>query len=175
MYFLRKLSHIAPAVGRGAVVAVMAFVGLALAPQSAFSQGAAKSKSTAYGQWRLLCQKKACAVIHRGTRAVLVFGYNTSDGKLVMQVRLPPDAAENKPMVLRLHKSGALLHLQVGGCSQAYCTAVAAADRTSQVIQIFKKEAGGSMAYQLGQQLQIEVFSLRGFDKAIAELAKRKP
>ena len=53
--------------------------------------------------------------------------------------------------------------------------AVAAAGRTGQVINLFKKEVSGSMAYQLGQQLQIEVFSLRGFSKAMDELAKRKP
>lgn len=169
-----KIRRIVSIFGGGAVLAVMALIGLALAPQSASAQGAS-TKSKAFNQWRLICREKACAAAHRGTRAVLIFGYNTSDGKLVMQVRLPPDAAENKPMVLRLHKSGALLHLRVDACGKAYCTAAAAADRTSQVIKLFKKEASGSMAYQLGQQLQIEVFSLRGFSKAMAELGKRKP
>jgi len=167
--------RIASLFGRVAAIAVVSLAGLALAPQHASAQGAAKPKSTAYGQWRLICKEKACAAAHRGTRAVLIFGYNAKDGQLVMQVRLPPDAAENKPMVLRLHKSGALLHLHVDGCGQAYCTAVAAAGRTGQVINLFKKEVSGSMAYQLGQQLQIEVFSLRGFSKAMDELAKRKP
>lgn len=161
--------------GYGAVVAVAALAGLAFAPHQASAQEAVKPKSTAYGQWRLICKDKACAAAHRGTRAVLIFGYNAADGKLVMQVRLPPDAAENRPMVLRLHKSGALLHMHVDGCGQAYCTAIAAAGRTGQVINLFKKEVSGSMAYQLGQQLQIEVFSLRGFSKAMDELAKRRP
>jgi len=161
--------------GHGALVAIVALAGLALTPQSASAQGGASTKSKAFNQWRLLCREKACAAAHRGTRAVLIFGYNTSDGKLVMQVRLPPDSAENKPMVLRLHKSGALLHLNVDACGKAYCTAAAAAGRTSQVIKMFKKEVSGSMAYQLGQQLQIEVFSLRGFAKALDELAKHKP
>lgn len=159
---------------RAAAAAVVALAGLALTPHSVWAQGAA-TKSKAFNQWRLICKDKACAAAHRGTRAVLIFGYNASDGKLVMQVRLPPEASENRPMVLRLHKSGALLHLRVDACGKAYCTAAAAADRTSQVANLFKKEVSGSMAYQLGQQLQIEVFSLRGFSKAMDELAKRKP
>lgn len=170
-----KIRRIMSMFGRAAAVAVIALTGLALAPQSALAQGGVSTKSKAFNQWRLICKDKACAAAHRGTRAVLIFGYNASDGKLVMQVRLPPEAAENRPMVLRLHKSGALLHLRVDACGQAYCTAVAAADRTPQVIKMFKKEVSGSMAYQLGQQLQIEVFSLRGLAKALDELAKRKP
>ncbi len=169
-----RIPLVASFFGRGAAIAVVALAGLALTPQSASAQGAT-TQSKAFNQWRLICQNKACAAAHRGTRAVLIFGYNASDGKLVMQVRLPPEASENKPMVLRLHKSGALLHLRVDACGKAYCTAAAAADRTSQVANLFKKEVSGSMAYQLGQQLQIEVFSLRGFSKAMAELAKRKP
>jgi len=78
-------------------------------------------------------------------------------------------------MAIRLHKSGALLQLRVGGCTKAYCTAAAAADKTEQVIQIMSKEASGTIGYQLGQQMQLEVFSLKGFNKAIAELRKRKP
>ncbi len=169
-----RIPFIAPLFRRGVGVAIVALAGLVLTPHSVSAQGV-PAKSKAFNQWRLICKDKACAAAHRGTRAVLIFGYNSSDGKLVMQVRLPPEAPENKPMVLRLHKSGALLHLRVDACGKAYCTAAAAADRTSQVANLFKKEVSGSMAYQLGQQLQIEVFSLRGFSKAMAELAKRKP
>ena len=170
-----RIPRIASVFGRGAALAVVALAALAMTPQSASAQGGTSTKSKAFNQWRLICKDKACAAAHRGTRAVLIFGYNASDGKLVMQVRLPPESAENKPMVLRLHKSGALLHLRVDACGKAYCTAAAAADRTTQVANLFKKEVSGSMAYQLGQQLQIEVFSLRGFSKAMDELAKNKP
>ena len=37
------------------------------------------------------------------------------------------------------------------------------------------KETSGTLGYQLGQQMQLEVFSLKGFNKAIAELRKRAP
>ena len=50
-----------------------------------------------------------------------------------------------------------------------------AADKTEQVIQVMSKETSGTLGYQLGQQMQLEVFSLKGFNKAIAELRKRAP
>ncbi len=175
MDFSPKTRRTASRVGLGTLAAIAALVGLAATSQSAFAQGAAGSKPAGYNEWRLLCREEACAAAHRGTRAVILFGYNRSDGKMVMEVRLPPDAAENRPMALRLHRSGAIMHLRVDSCNQAYCRAAAAADRTAQVIDLLKKEKGGSMAYQLGQQLQIEVFSLSGFAKTMDELAKRKP
>ena len=146
-----------------------------LGPQTGVAQGQAKQKSIAFEQWRLICRNAACAIAHQGVRTVVIFGFNKSDGKLVMQVRVPPEASENRPMALRLHKSGTLLHLRVDSCRKEFCSAAAAADRTRQVIDLFSKESSGTVAYQLGQQLQIEVFSLRGFSKAMAELAKRKP
>ena len=108
-------------------------------------------------------------------RGVILFGYNASDGSMVMQVRLPPEAPQGRPVAIRLHKSGSVLQLRVGGCQQTFCTAAAAADKTQQVVQLMAKEASGTLGYQLGQQMQIEVFSMVGFTKAYAELLKRKP
>ena len=130
---------------------------------------------TTYGNWHLLCNGPNCAIATNAVRGVLVFGFNSSNGSMVMQVRLPTESPEGRPVAIRLHKSGTLLQLRVGACDQTYCAASAAADKTGQVVDLFAKEASGTLGYQLAQQMQLEVFSLNGFGKAIAELRKRQP
>ena len=168
---------------RGLFYAAAVLSLLLLSPLEAAAQGKPAQapntgpdvKRTTFDSWHLLCQGQSCAVATNAVRGVLVFGYNASDGSLVMQVRLPTDSPEGRPMAIRLHGSGALLQLRVGGCEKTYCTAAAAADKTEQVIQLLSKESSGTIGYQLGQQMQLEVFSLKGFTKAMAELRKRKP
>lgn len=132
-------------------------------------------KRTTFDRWHLLCQGTSCAIATNAVRGVLLFGYNASDGKMVMQVRLPTEAPQGRPVAVRLHKSGSVLQLRVGGCQKTFCTAAAAADKTQQVVKILSKEASGTLGYQLAQQMQLEVFSLVGFNKAYAELLKRRP
>ena len=132
-------------------------------------------KRTTFGNWHLLCNGPNCAIATNAVRGVLVFGFNSSDGSLVMQVRLPTDSPEGRPVAIRLHKSGTLLQLRVGACDQSYCAASAASNKTGQVVDLFTKEASGTLGYQLAQQMQLEVFSLNGFSKAMAELRKRQP
>jgi invasion protein IalB len=169
------------AMGRRAVLGVAAALTLLLSPVAASAQDKALPnagpgvKQTTYDSWHLLCQGTSCAAATNAVRAVILYGYNVSDGTLVMQIRLPTDAAEGRPMAIRLHTSGALLQLRVGGCAKSYCIAAAATDKTEQVIKIMSKETSGTLGYQLGQQMQLEVFSLKGFNKAIAELRKHKP
>jgi invasion protein IalB len=151
---------------------------LLLSPVGAQAQApntGAGVKKTTYDNWHLLCQGASCAAATNATRAVVLFGYNTKDKNLVMQLRLPTDAPAGRPVAIRLHGTGALLQLRVSGCTKTYCTAAAAADKTEQVIKILAKESSGTVGYQLGQQMQLEVFSLKGFTKAISELRKRKP
>jgi invasion protein IalB len=132
-------------------------------------------KRTTFDGWQLLCKNQSCAATTTAVRAVIVFGYAASDKTMVMQVRLPTDAPEGRPVAIRLHKSGTVLQLRVGNCSKVYCLAAAAADKIDQVIEVLGKETSGTLGYQLGQQMQLEVFSLKGFTKAISELRKRKP
>ena len=132
-------------------------------------------KRTTFDRWHLLCKGNSCAIATTAVRGVIVFGYNASDGKMVMQVRLPTDAPEGRPVGIRLHKSGSVLQLRVNGCQKTFCAAPAAADKTQQVVQLLSKESSGTLGYQLGQSMQIEVFSLVGFNKAYGELLKHKP
>jgi len=171
----------AGAAGRRAIFGAAAALALLLSPVAAVAQNKAPPptgpgvKRTTYDNWHLLCQGSSCAAATTAVRAVIVYGYNVSDGSLVMQIRLPTDAPEGRPMAIRLNTSGSLLQLRVGGCTQTYCTAAAAADKTEQVIKLMSKESSGIIGYQLGQMMQLEVFSLKGFTKAISELRKRKP
>lgn len=132
-------------------------------------------KRQGFGQWNLVCQGPNCAIATHAVRAAIVFGYNAGDGALAMQVRLPTDAPQGRPVALRLHKSGAVLNLRVTDCQKTFCTAAAAIGKTEQVIDLFSKEAGGTVGYQLAQDMQLEVFSLNGFVKAMEELRKTKP
>jgi invasion protein IalB len=132
-------------------------------------------KRTTFDRWHLLCQGKSCAIATTAVRGVIVLGYNASDGKMVMQVRLPTAAPEGRPVAIRLHKSGSVLQLRVNGCQKTFCAAPAAADKTQQVVKMLAKETSGTLGYQLGQDMQIEVFSLVGFNKAYSELLKRRP
>jgi invasion protein IalB len=171
----------ARATGRRVVLGAAAALALLLTPVVAGAQDKQPPhtgpgvKRTTYDNWSLLCQGNNCAAATNAVRAVIVFGYNLTDGKLVMQIRVPKDAPDGRPLAIRLHTSGALLQLRVGGCNERYCTAAGAADKTEQVIQVMSKESSATVGYQLGQQMQIEVFSLKGFNKAIAELRKRAP
>ena len=131
-------------------------------------------KRASYGQWDLLCQGETCAVAHRAVRAVLVFG-NSSQGTMAMEIRLPTDAPQGRPVAMRLHKSGAVLNLRVNDCFKTFCRALAAGGKTDQVVSLFSKEASGTLGYQVGQDMQLEVFSLNGFAKAIDELRKIQP
>ena len=132
-------------------------------------------KRQGIGQWNLICQGPNCAIATHAVRAAIVFGFNAGDGALAMQVRLPTDAPQGRPVALRLHKSGAVLNLRVTDCQKTFCTAAAAIGKTEQVIDLFSKEAGGTVGYQLAQDMQLEVFSLNGFVKAMEELRKTKP
>jgi len=167
--------------GRRIVLGAAAALALLLSPVAAGAQTTEPPhtgpgvKRTTYDAWSLLCQGNNCAAATNALRAVIVFGYNLSDGKLVLQIRVPKDAPEGRPLAIRLHNSGALLQLRVSGCNDRWCTAAGAADKTEQVIQVMSKETSGTLGYQLGQQMQLEVFSLKGFNKAIAELRKRAP
>lgn len=169
------------AAGRGIALGAAAALALLLSPVAAVAQDKAPPntgpgvKRTTFDNWSLLCQGNNCAAATNAVRAVIVFGYNLADGSLVMQIRLPTDAPEGRPLAIRMHNSGALLQLRVSGCTERYCTAAGAADKTEQVIQVMSKETSGTVGYQLAQQMQLEVFSLKGFNKAIAELRKRKP
>jgi len=170
----------ARAVGCRAVLGAAAALALLLSPVAAGAQNKAPSKGakvteTTFDNWRLICNGSSCAAVTRGVRAIIVFGYNAADGKMVMQIRLPTDAPERRPLAIRLHKSGMLLQLSVGGCNKKYCTAAGAPSKTEQVVAVMSKEQSGTIGYQLGQQMQLEVFSLKGFNKTIAELRKRKP
>jgi invasion protein IalB len=136
--------------------------------------GAQPTKRGSYGAWDLLCQGQTCAIAHRTVRAVLVFG-NSSDGGMAMEIRLPTDAPQGRPVAMRLHKSGTVLNLRVNDCFPTFCRALAAGSKTEQVIELFSKEPGGTLGYQLAQDMQLEVFSLNGFTKAIEELRKLKP
>lgn len=131
-------------------------------------------KRQGFGRWNLICQGSKCAIATHAVRAAIVFGFNASDGALVMQVRLPTDAPEGRPVALRLHKSGTVLNLRVNGCQKTYCAAAAAVGKTEQVVALFSKEASGTLGYQLAQDMQLEVFSLNGFVKAMEELRKIK-
>ena len=132
-------------------------------------------KTKAFGKWNIYCRNKKCALAQHTQRAIMVFGFNASDGALVMQVRVPPDAPVNRPLALRLHKSGALLHLRVNSCNNQLCVASAVPKKTKQVIDLFSKESSGTLAYQLAQTMMIEDFTLKNFSKAIAELQKSRP
>lgn len=129
-------------------------------------------KAKTFGKWSLYCRQKNCAIAHRTKAAIMIFGFNKSDGALVMQVRVPNDVPENRPMALRLHKSGALLHLVVSNCNIKFCVASAKPSKTDQAIKYFAKEKSGTLAYQMAQTMMIEDFSLTGFNKAIAALRK---
>ena len=160
---------------RWAMIVIAAAALVAVTPQTVPAQQGKPEAGKVFKYWRLICQDGNCAIAHRMVRAVMLFGYNAADGSLALQVRVPPDAPVNRPMALRLHKSGALLHLQVETCRRQHCVASAARDRVQTVIDVFAKENAGTLAYQLGQQLQMEVFSLRGFNDAIKELQTRAP
>jgi len=169
--------------GQRRLLLAAAAISVLLLPIQAFAQGkpaqapntGPEVKRTTYDRWHLLCNTKSCAVATTAVRGVILFGYNASDGALVMQVRLPPQAPDGRPVGIRLHKSGTVLQLRVSGCQKTFCAAAAARDKTEQVIQLFSKEVSGTLGYQLGQQMQIEVFSLAGFNKALSELRKRAP
>jgi invasion protein IalB len=163
--------------GRRAALGAAAALALLAAPVAANAQqqAAPPVKRTAFDNWYVQCRGNTCAAATQATRAVVLFGYNVKDGSLVMQVRLPTDAPAGRPMAIRLHKSGALLHFSVNACAKTYCLAAAAPDKTEKIIQLLSKEPSGTLGYQLGQQLQLEVFSLKGFTKAITELRKHKP
>ena len=137
------------------------------------SQPAVKTKS--FGKWNIYCRDKKCALAQHTKKAILVFGFNATDGALVMQVRVPAEAPENRPMAIRLHKSGALLHLRIDTCAGGLCVASTAPKKTDQVIKLFSKENSGTVAYQLAQTLMIEDFTLKNFNRAIAELKKIGP
>jgi invasion protein IalB len=161
---------------RGVLLA--AAVPLLLAGQ-AFAQAqkpaaAAPTKRGSFGEWDLLCQGQTCAIAHRAVRAVIVFG-NSSDGSMAMEIRLPTDAPQGRPVALRLHKSGTVLNLRVNDCFPTFCRALAAGGKTDEVIALFSKEPSGTLGYQLAQDMQLEVFSLNGFAKAVEELRKLKP
>ena len=139
------------------------------------SQSTPAVKTKAFGKWNIYCRDQKCALAQHTQRAIMVFGFNASDGALVMQVRVPPDAPVNRPLAIRLHKSGALLHLRVTKCSNQLCVASAIPKKTQQVIDLFSKENSGTLAYQLAQTMMIEDFTLKNFNKAIAELQKNRP
>lgn len=168
--------HQARRAGMRRLIAGTALALLALAgPAAAQAPGQAPGKTVAYGSWELVCQTQGCAIAQRSVRAVIIFGFNTSNGELVMQVRLPPDAPQGRPVAIRTHKSGTTLHLRVTGCEKTFCVASAAPDKLDQVIALFAKEDGGTLGYQLAQQMQLEVFSLSGFPRALEELRKTAP
>ena len=101
------------------------------------AQSAPAVKTKAFGKWNIYCRDQKCALAQHTQRAIMVFGFNASDGALVMQVRVPPDAPVNRPLAIRLHKSGALLHLRVTKCSNQLCVASAVPKKTKQVIDLF--------------------------------------
>ena len=148
--------------------------GQAFAQAQKPAAGAQPTKRGSYGEWDLLCQGQTCAIAHRAVRAVMVFG-NSSDGSMAMEIRLPTDAPKGRPVALRLHKSGTVLNLRVNDCFPTFCRALAAGGKTGQVIELFSKEPSGTLGYQLAQDMQLEVFSLNGFVKAVEELRKIKP
>lgn len=171
------------AAGLRALAGAIAVASLLFAPVAATAQQkpaqAPKAgpgvKRTTFDRWHLLCQGQSCAIATNAVRGVIIFGYNASDGSLVMQVRLPTDAPEGRPIAIRLHKSGTVLQLRVSTCQKTFCAAAAARDKTTQVVALLTKETSGTLGYQLGQTMQLEVFSLVGFNKAYSELLKRKP
>ncbi len=168
---------IATAARRGVLLAAalpLFLGGQALAQAQKPAAEAQPVKRGTYGAWDLLCQGQTCAIASRAVRAVLVFG-NSSDGKLAMEIRLPTDAPQGRPVAMRLHKSGTVLNLRVNDCFPTFCRALAAGGKTDQVIEIFSKEPGGTLGYQMAQDMQLEVFSLNGFPKAVEELRKIKP
>jgi invasion protein IalB len=131
---------------RGALLA--AAVPLLLAGQ-AFAQAqkpaaAAATKRGSFGEWDLLCQGQTCAIAHRAVRAVIVFG-NSSDGSMAMEIRLPTDAPQGRPVALRLHKSGTVLNLRVNDCFPTFCRALAAGGKTDEVIALFSQEPSGTL------------------------------
>jgi invasion protein IalB len=144
-------------------------------PAAAQAAAQAPGKTVAYGVWELVCQTQGCAIAQRSVRAVMIFGFNTSNGILVMQVRLPTDAPQGRPVAIRTHKSGTMLHMRVTSCEKTFCVASAAPDKMDQVIALFSKEDGLTLGYQLAQQMQLEVFSLAGFPRALEELRKSAP
>ena len=152
------------------VIAMLPIHGKAQTQPPSPSPPTAKAKT--FGQWSLYCRQKNCAIAHRTKAAIIIFGFNKSDGALVMQVRVPKDSPENRPMAVRLHKSGALLHLRVSTCNIKFCVASAKPDKTLQAIKYFAKENSGTLAFQMAQTMMIEDFSLTGFNKAIAALRK---
>lgn len=159
------------------VAAAVSLLLLLLLPGRAEAQAPRKTPSdgVTYGAWQLLCQPGGCAIVQRTVRAVILFGYNVQGGALVMQVRLPTDAPIGRPVALRMHKSGTLLQMRVTACGKTYCTASAAPAKMNQVIALFSKEPGGTLGYQLAQDLELEVFSLNGFSRALQELRKHPP
>ena len=183
MEWTRSTTRWCRATGFRSLLGAVAAVSLLLMPVGASAQNKPAQapnagpgvKRTTFDRWHLLCQSASCAIATNAVRGVILFGYNASDGSMVMQVRLPPEAPQGRPVAIRLHKSGSVLQLRVGGCQKTFCTAAAASGKTQQVVQLMAKEASGTLGYQLGQQMQIEVFSMIGFTKAYAELLKRKP
>jgi len=168
--------HQARGAGIRRLIAGTALALLALAgPAAAQAPAQAPGKTIAFGSWELVCQTQGCAIAQRSVRAVILYGFNTSTGVLVMQVRLPPDAPEGRPVAIRTHKTGTMLHLRVTGCEKTFCVASAAPDKMDQVIALFAKEDGVTLGYQLAQQMQLEVFSLAGFPRALEELRKHAP
>jgi invasion protein IalB len=162
---------------RGFLLAValpLLLAGQAAAQAQKPAADAPAGKRAAYGEWDLLCQGSTCAIAHRAVRAVMVFG-TSSDGGMAMEIRLPTDAPQGRPVALRLHKSGTVLNLRVNDCFPTFCRALAAGGKTDQVIDLFSKEPSGTLGYQLAQDMQLEVFSLNGFVKAVEELRKIKP
>jgi invasion protein IalB len=151
---------------------VLAAVAMPLLSGQAMAQAPGQQKPAGYGAWELVCQEQGCAIAHRTVRAVIIFGYNASDGALVMQVRLPADAPVGRPVAIRMHKSGTILQMRVTDCGKTFCTASAAPSKMDQVTALFEKEAGGTLGYQLAQDMELEVFSLNGFPRALEELRK---
>ncbi len=65
--------------------------------------------------------------------------------------------------------------MRVTSCEKTFYVASAAPDKMDQVIALFAKEDGLTLGYQLAQQMQLEVFSLAGFPRALEELRKNAP
>lgn len=162
--------------GLHAAVGAAAALSLLLTPGAATAQKTnPEVKRTTFDRWEMLCPANACGILTRAVRGMLIVGFSNQTNDVLFQVRLPAEAAEQGPVALRLHKSGTVLHMRVNKCLKEYCIANSPPAKLPEVLKVFSKESSGTLGYEFGQTLQLEVFSLAGFNRAYSELMKHRP
>jgi invasion protein IalB len=92
-YRCRRMTGLRAVLGVVAALSLLTFpIGAGAQNKPAAPKTGAGVKKTTYDRWHLLCQGGSCAAATNAVRGVILFGFNTTDGALVMQLRLPPQS-----------------------------------------------------------------------------------